>query len=52
MIFRLLLVAAGFPATAGTLELPPLGADEGLDMAAGNTGGTKVPVRLAGLARS
>jgi hypothetical protein len=48
----LLLVAGGLPAAARTLELPSLGAHEGLDVAAGDAGGAKVPVRLARLARS
>jgi hypothetical protein len=47
----LLLVSGGLPAAASTLELPSLGAHEGLDVAAGHAGGAKVPVRLAGLAR-
>jgi hypothetical protein len=47
----LLLVAGGLPAAARTLELPSLGAHEGLDVAAGHAGSAKVPVRLAGLAR-
>ena len=48
----LLLVAARLPATACPLELPALGPDEGLGMAAGGAGSTKVPVGLARLARS
>ena len=48
----LLLVASGSSATTGTLELPALGPDQGLDVRVGHTGGAEPLVGLARLTRS
>jgi len=48
----LLLVSSGLATTTGSLELASPGSHEGLDMAAGTTGGAKVLLSLTGLAGS
>ena len=44
----LLLVSSACPATSGSLELPALGSDHGLDVGAGNAGGAKLSVGFPG----
>merc|ERR1719414_586198 len=46
------LVSSGLATTTGSLELASPGPHEGLDMAAGTTGGSKVLLSLTGLAGS